>query len=728
MTPADPILDVLNEAQRNAVTSDPDYCTLVLAGAGSGKTRVLTHRFAWLVKTQDIQPKEILTVTFTNKAATEMRERIERLRGQSAGGLWVGTFHALARRMLLRFHDEAGLPGNFQILDREDQKTLIRQILRDLDQPRKARDVADAIRWISLKKGEGLRARHIEPESDREQARLPVMERYERRCEQSGLVDFDELLLRCVELLRDHPAVQKHYQLRFRHLLVDEFQDVDDLQNAWLKLLAGGERPLFVVGDDDQSIYGWRGARPKHILDFQQNHKNVQVWPLEQNYRSTSPVLEVANALIGNNYDRLKKRLWTDRAEQDPITVFSAPTGGAEANYVIGKIEQWVEDGGRWDECAVLYRTNRQSQPFETNLNNRQIPYRVYGGIRFFERREVKDTLAYLRLCLNPDDDVAWQRVCNVPPRGIGAGTVEAVRTTASAAGESLFSAAQEQVKSRSTSRAGRALAEFEQCLEALREETEGRGLAETIRRILDKSGLLDMYQETDRELEETRSENLGELVNSAAAFEDIWEKPDEDGSPGLAEAFLDSTALEAGERGEGVPGNAVQLMTLHMAKGLEFPLVFIVGLEDGILPMTREDSPLEEERRLCYVGITRARQRLVLTHAYERMIFGRTSSGLIPSRFLQELPDEHTVTEVPRDFIPPASAFLARYGAGAARPAPPPNLDVPGPGTPVAHPKFGPGIIVEYEGRPPHLRVQVRFEDAGVKWLMYDYAKLECR
>ena len=725
MTPADPILDDLNKAQRKAVTSEPNRCTLVLAGVGSGKTRVLTRRFAWLVQTQGVQPKEILAVTFTNKAATEMRERIEQLLGRPASGLWVGTFHFLARRMLLRFPDKAGLPRNFQILDREDQKTLIRQILRDFDQPRKARDVANVARWISLRKGEGLRAQHIEPESDREQAHLRVMERHEQHCEQSGLVDFDELLLRCVELLREHPTVQQHYQLRFRHLLADEFQDADDVQNAWLELLSGGERPLFVVGDDDQSIYGWRGSSSKHILDFQKKHKNVQICPLEQNYRSTTSVLEAASALIENNYNRFRKRLWTERTENDPIIVFNAPTGGIEAAYVVEKIKQWVEDGGRWDECAVLYRTNRQSQPFETNLSNQQIPYRVYGGVRFFERREVKDTLAYLRLCLNSDDDVAWQRVCNVPPRGIGAGTVEAVRTMASAAGESLFAAAQEQVKSRSTSRAGRVLAEFEQCLATLREETEGRGLAETIRRILDKSGLLEMYQETDRELEELRSENLGELVNSAAAFEDDWESGEDEG-PGLVEAFLDSTALEAGERGEGVPGNAVQLMTLHTAKGLEFPLVFIVGLEDGILPMMREDSWLEDERRLCYVGITRAQQQLVLTHAYERLIFGRMSSGLTPSRFLRELPDEHTVTEVPRDFSPPASPFLARYGA--TRPSPPADLDVPGPGTPVAHPKFGPGIIVEYEGRPPHLRVQVRFEDAGVKWLMYDYAKLECR
>lgn len=727
MTLVDPILGDLNEAQRNAVTSDPDYCTLVLAGVGSGKTRVLTRRFAWLVEAQGVQPKEILAVTFTSKAAAEMRERIERLRGRSAGGLWVGTFHFLARRMLLRFHKEAGLPRNFQILDREDQKTLIRQILRDLDQPRKARDVANVARWISLKKGEGSRAQHIEPESDRKQLYLQVMEQYERRCEQSGMVDFDELLLRCVELLRDNPTVKQYYRKRFHHLLVDEFQDADELQNAWLELLAGDERPLFVVGDDDQSIYGWRGSSPKHILDFQQNHKNVQVWPLEQNYRSTTPMLEAANMLIGNNFNRLQKRLWTDRSGKDPITVFSAPTGVVEAAYVVEKIRQWVRAGGQWNDCAVLYRTNRQSRPFETNLSNQQIPYRVYGGIRFFERQEVKDTLAYLRLCLNPNDNVAWQRVCNVPPRGIGAGTVEAVRTIASNADESLFAAAREQIENKPNSRTGRALVKFEKCLATLREEIEECGLAEIIQRILDKSGLLEMYQESDRDLEEMRSENLGELVNSAAEFEKTWESGEESNSS-LTEAFLDSTALEAGERGEGASGDVVRLMTLHMAKGLEFPVVFIVGLEDGTLPMMREDSWLEDERRLCYVGITRAQQQLVLTHAYERLIFGRTSSGLTPSRFLRELPDEYIKAEVPEDFAPPASAFMARYGA--TRSAPPINLDVPGPGTAVAHPKFGPGIIVEYEGRPPQLRVQVRFDDAdaGVKWFMYDYAKLECR
>ncbi len=724
MTSADPILDPLNETQRAAVTSDPDLCALVLAGAGSGKTRVLTHRFAWLVEAQGVSPQEILAVTFTNKAASEMRERIERLRGLPSGGLWIGTFHALARRMLSRFHDEAGLPESFQILDREDQKTLIRQILRDLDRPAKARDVQDALRWISLRKREGARARHIEPGRSWEEAILRVLERYEKRSDQSGLVDFDELLLRCVELLRDSALAREHYQARFRHLLVDEFQDADDLQDAWLKLLAGDRRPLFVVGDDDQSIYGWRGARSRHILDFQKNHANVQVWTLERNYRSPTPVLEAANALIQNNDERMRKRLWTDRPDQDPITLFEAPTGAAEATYVVDRIERWKSDGGRWSDCAVLYRTNRQSQPFETSLNKRRVPYRVYGGTRFFERREVKDALAYYRLCRNPNDDVAWSRVCNVPPRGIGPGTIDAVRQAASFTGRSLFAAARDLVAERAKTRAGRALAEFEKCLATLREETREVGLAEALRRVLDKSGLLAACQESDRELEETRADNLGELVNAAAAFEEGRE-PGEDDGPDLAEAFLDSVTLEAGERGEGASGDAVQLMTLHGAKGLEFPVVFLVGMEDGVLPITRDDTPLEEERRLCYVGITRARKRLALTHARERMTFGRVSSDLIPSRFLREIPDKCVKLEGLPGLSPRFRSFPGRRRR-ALSVSPPAGLDVPALGAEVRHPKFGSGIIVEYEGRPPRLRVRVRFDDHGTKWFMYDYAKLE--
>ena len=722
MNSTDAILGALNASQHSAVTSDPSRNTLVLAGAGSGKTRVLTRRFAWLVATQGIHPREALTVTFTNKAATEMRERIVHLLGRPAGGLWVGTFHALCRRMLLRFHAEAGLPGSFQILDREDQKTLMRQILRDLDQPRKARDIADAIRWVSIQKREGLRARHVEPSSHRDITYVQIMKRYEKHCARGGLVDFDELLLRCVELLREHSAVRQHYHQRFCHFLVDEFQDVDNLQNAWLRLLTEDGGPLFVVGDDDQSIYGWRGARPKYILDFKKNYDNVQVYSLEQNYRSTTPILKAANMLIVNNRDRLQKHLWSERQENDPVMVFGALTGEVEAAYVVARIAEWGRESGRWSECAVLYRTNRQSQPFETSLNREGIPYRIYGGIRFFERREVKDALAYLRLCLNLDDDVAWQRVCNVPLRGIGAGTLDAVRAAAAVAETSLSAAARRQIQDRPESRPGRALAAFEQCVMALREETAGHGLAASLRCVLKASGLLEHYRGTDLDLEETRTENLDELVNSAAAFEDVWE-PDEQGGPGVREAFLDSAALAAGERGEGTTGEAVQLMTLHMAKGLEFPLVIIAGLEEGTLPMTREDSSLEEERRLCYVGITRACRQLVLTHAYSRFTFGHRSDGLAPSRFLAELPQDPTVVMTHNTTgVPPSVPGRLRVSRARL----PANLNLPDPGAPVAHPKFGPGIIVEYEGRPPQLRVQVLFENAGRKWLMYDYAKLE--
>ncbi len=721
MSPADPLLDGLNPSQRAAVTSDPTCCTLVLAGAGSGKTRALAHRFAWLAQTQGIPPREIMAVTFTNKAATEMRERIERMLGGAPPLPWIGTFHALCRRMLLRFPTEAGLPENFQILDRDDQKTLVRQVLRDMDRPRKQRDVANAIRWISLHKRNGQRARHIEPLSHNEELYIKVMERYENRCQSSGMVDFDELLLRCVELLRDHDAVRQHYQQRLRHFLADEFQDVDELQYAWLCLLAGDERPLFVVGDDDQSIYGWRGAQPDHMLNFEQKHPGTKTWALEQNYRSTTTILNTANALIEHNANRLPKKLWSKLPDSGSVRMLELPSGDAEAAWVTRKVRGWVEDGGRWCECAVLYRTNRQSQAFETQLARQDIPYRIYGGLRFFERREVKDALAYLRLCLNPNDDVSWLRVCNEPPRGIGDTTVEKVRDEANASGMALAEAARTVARKKPEARAARALAAFGDCLTALRRKTAECGLAEAIRRILEDSGLGEMYRTSDEDLEEMRSENLEELVNAAAAFEEHFD-PEMYGKASAAEAFLDSATLEAGERGEGRGGHdAVQLMTLHMAKGLEFPLVVIAGMEDGTLPLGRDDSPMEEERRLCYVGITRAQRELALTYALSRRTYGKFFSGLMPSRFLQELAHAGVAIE--------ADGGAALAGPQRSTPAvaagQPNPRGYPPPGAAVSHPTFGAGTIEEYEGRPPQLRVKVNFEEAGSKFLVYDVARL---
>ena len=721
MSPPDPLLDGLNPAQRAAVTSDPACCTLVLAGAGSGKTRALAHRFAWLAQTQSIPPREIMAVTFTNKAATEMRERIEQLVGGTPPLPWIGTFHALCRRMLLRFPAEAGLPENFQILDRDDQKTLVRQVLRDMDQPRKQRDVANAIRWISLRKRDGQRARHIEPHGRNEELYIKVMERYEDRCQNSGMVDFDELLLRCVELLRDHDAVRQHYQQRLRHFLADEFQDVDELQYAWLHLLAGDKRPLFVVGDDDQSIYGWRGAQPDHMLNFERQHPGTKTWALEQNYRSAMPILNAANALIEHNANRLPKQLWTELPNSGPVRLLELPSGDAEAAWVIRKVQAWMEDGGRWSECAVLYRTNRQSQPFETQLARHDIPYRVYGGLRFFERREVKDALAYLRLCLNPHDDVSWLRVCNEPSRGIGDATLEKVRGEANAGGTALAEAARTVAGKQPEARAARALAAFNDCLADLRRHTAACGLREAIQHILEASGLGAMYQTSDEELEEMRSENLEELVNAAAAFEENFD-PETYGKASVAEAFLDSATLEAGERGEGRGGHdAVQLMTLHMAKGLEFPLVVIAGMEDGTLPLGRDDSPMDEERRLCYVGITRAQRELVLTYALARRTYGKFYSNLMPSRFLQELQHANIAFETDGGM-----AFANPRRAAPAMPAGRPTPSgYPPPGAAVSHPTFGAGTIEEYEGRPPQLRVKVNFEEAGPKFLVYDVARL---
>ncbi len=722
---SDPILDGLNDAQRCAVTSDPEHSTLVLAGAGSGKTRALTHRFAWLVATQDLQPREILAVTFTNKAATEMRGRIEQLLNASTGGLWIGTFHALCRRMLLRFPKEAGLPENFQILDREDQKTLIRQILRDLGLPRKARDISNSIRWISLRKRDGVRSQHIEPTYPLDKQYIRILQRYEQRCQQSGLVDFDELLLRCVELLRTHDAVLQHYRQRFRHFLVDEFQDVDDLQYSWLRLLTDEACPLFVVGDDDQSIYGWRGAQPRHMLDFEKNHPGTRRWALEQNYRSSTPILNCANALIAHNTQRLKKRLWSDLPDTGPVEVLETPSSDLEATAVIQKVQQWKDRGGRWDECTVLYRTNRQSQPFETEMLRLNIPYRVYGGLRFFERREVKDALAYLRLCINPHDDVSWLRVCNLPARGLGNTTLERVRDAANAAHCSLFEAAREFRQTASNPRTAKALEDFENCLTGLREDTATGGLAQALRLILKDTGLWNMYLQSDEELEETRTENLDELVNSAAAFEDHFDSEEYE-KKNVVEAFLDSATLEAGERGEGPSDSeAVQLMTLHMAKGLEFPLVIITGLEQGSLPMDREDVAIDEERRLFYVGMTRAQKSLTLTFAQGRRIYGQFRPGLEPSLFLAELPTSCLSFKTFGASSRSIEASSPRPSAAVTRPKPVFDSSVPPPGAEVEHPKFGLGTILEYEGQQPHLRVKVHFEQAGSKYLIYNHAKL---
>ena len=719
----DAILKDLNDEQRRAVTAPPELSAPVLAGAGSGKTRVLTHRFAWLVAACGVKPWEILAVTFTNKAAAEMRERIHRLLGRPPGqGLWVGTFHALCRRMLSRFHREAGLPANFQIVDRGDQRALIRQCLNARGLPRRRRDIDNALRWISARKGDGARPRHLEPTGPFEESHLPVYEEYERRCRAGGLVDFDELLLGALELLRDRAEVRDHYRRRFRHLLVDEFQDANDLQYAWLRHLAGDERPLFVVGDDDQSIYSWRGARPQHMLEFRKKHRCAELPPLEENYRSTTPILETANALIARNSGRLPKKLRTRLRDRAPVELHVLADEDAEAACALDAVQAWAAAGGRRDECAVLYRTNRQSLAYETALGRAGMPYRVYGGLRFFERREVRDALAWLRLCASPGDDVAWERASGAPPCGIGPGTLAAVRAAADAASMSLDAAAEGWVRERAGSRPARMVAAFRRKSAALRAAVAERDLVPAVQAALADSGLLAMYRESDKTLDEARAENLEALLDAAGAFAERFAAEAEEGADALA-AFLDMTALEAGERGEGDDGDAVQLMSLHSAKGLEFPLVVIGGLVRGLLPIGHEDADYEEERRLLYVGITRARRRLLLTYSGHRRFAGRLSA-CDPSPFLDELPEAHLrVVAAARPRRGPAALRTPFARTGAAPPA-----DAPAPGTEVAHPKFGAGTVLGYEGQPPQLRVQVQFERAGRKWLVYDYARLEPR
>ena len=721
--PADAILQDLNDEQRRAVTAPPELSAPVLAGAGSGKTRVLTHRFAWLVTACGVKPWEILAVTFTNKAAAEMRDRIHRLLDRPPGqGLWIGTFHALCRRMLSRFHQEAGLPASFQIVDRGDQRALIRQSLNARGRPHRKRDVDNALRWISARKGDGARPGHIEPTGPFEEAHLPVYEEYERRCRAGGLADFDELLLRALELLRDRAEVRDHYRRSFRHLLVDEFQDANDLQYAWLRHLAGDARPLFVVGDDDQSIYGWRGARPQHMLEFRRRHRCAELPPLEENYRSTAPILETANALIAHNSARLPKRLRTRLEDRAPVELHVLADEHAEAGCALRAVQEWTGAGGRRDECAILYRTNRQSLPYETALSRAGVPYRVYGGLRFFERREVKDALAWLRLCANPGDDVAWERASGAPPRGIGEGTLARLREAADAAAVPLDEAAGHWLGGREGSRPARMVAEFRDKLRELREAVRDRDLVPAVAAVLEGSGLLALYRESDQALDEARAENLEALLDAAGAFAERFAAEAEEDADALG-AFLDMTALEAGERGEGDAGDAVQLMTLHAAKGLEFPLVAIGGLVQGLLPMGHDDTDHEEERRLLYVGITRARRRLLLTYSGYRRFAGRLAA-CDPSPFLEELPAEHLRRAEPaRARGRPAARRMPFARGGGARPA-----DAPAPGAAVAHPKFGAGTVLGYEGQPPQLRVQVQFERAGRKWLVYDYARLEPR
>ncbi|MDT8398158.1 MAG: DNA helicase II [Pseudomonadales bacterium] len=732
------ILNSLNDNQRQAVTAEPGNL-LILAGAGSGKTRVLVHRIAWLIQIEGLSPAGILAVTFTNKAASEMRTRIEEILQRPLGGMWVGTFHGLAHRLLRAHWQEAGLPEKFQILDADDQLRLLKRLIKSLDLDEGKWSAKQCQWFINQQKDEGIRAGSIEAFGDDfTRTMTTVYMAYEQACQRGGMVDFAELLLRSHELWLNKPELLKHYQHRFGQILVDEFQDTNAVQYAWLRVLAGRSGRVTVVGDDDQSIYGWRGARIENIQHFEQDFSPAGLIRLEQNYRSTGNILTAANKLIAHNSGRLGKQLWTEGEAGDAISVYSAFNEQDEARFICDRIENWVSQGNRRSEAAILYRSNAQSRELEEALLRVSMPYRIYGGFRFYERLEIRNALAYLRLIANPQDDAAFERVVNTPVRGIGNKTMDTLRDFARQGQISLWQAANTALsQTRLPPRAAASLGSFIGLINEMTACARDQDLFELSEQVIKRSGLIQHHEKEGGEKANTRIENLEELVNAAKAFR-LPEDTDGGQEPShldILTGFLDKAALDAGDAQAEAHEDAVQLMTLHSAKGLEFPLVFIAGMEEGLFPhkMSMDSlEGLEEERRLCYVGITRARLKLYLCHAESRRLHGEENLTR-PSRFLREIPAE--LLEEVRLKAQARRPFFAgtrspyRGESGQTRdfrhdamiPATALSL-----GQRVRHARFGEGVVLNYEGSGNNARVQINFDDEGGKWLVMSHARLE--
>ena len=709
------ILAGLNDAQRDAVAADRGNM-LVLAGAGSGKTRVLVHRMAWLIRAEGLSPYALLAVTFTNKAAREMRGRIEQMLHIPTHGMWLGTFHGLAHRLLKTHWQEAGLAQNFQILDSDDQLRLVKRVCRELQLDEARWPPRQAQWYINAQKDEGRRAAHIEPPLGDMYLKtmLRIYAAYEDACQRGGMVDFAELLLRAHELWLQAPQVLDHYRQRFRQILVDEFQDTNTIQYAWLRVLAGTAIPVVAVGDDDQSIYGWRGAKIENVQRFGQDFADTRVVRLEQNYRSTRTILQAANGIIAHNASRLGKELWSAGEQGEPVQLYAGFNEQDEARFIVEQIERWVNEGNPRRSVAVLYRSNAQSRVLEEALLRSALPYRIYGGQRFYERLEIRNAMAYLRLLVSRADDAAMERAINMPPRGIGSKTIDTLRATARETGCALWQAiAVCQQRKRLSPRALTALEGFCVLVDEMDTATDPMTLEELVEQVLRRSGLLDYHEKEKGEKGLTRVENLQELVSAARAF-----APEGEALSPLQQ-FVDSAALDAGEGQAGPHEDSVQLMTLHSAKGLEFPLVFLAGMEENLFPhrlSIEEPGRLEEERRLCYVGITRAMQRLVMTYAESRRLHGSDSYNP-PSRFVREIPPE-LVNEVRLHtrISRPMSARSARTPAADT------GLAL---GQRVHHPMFGDGVVLNFEGRGSGARVEVNFDGPGTKWLVVQYAKL---
>ena len=727
------ILDSLNEQQRNAVAS-PANNLLVLAGAGSGKTRVLVHRIAWLIEAEDVSPFSILAVTFTNKAAREMRGRIEELRQQPTGGMWVGTFHGLAHRLLRSHWKEAGLPEDFQILDADDQLRLIKRLLKTLRIDEEKWPAKQCQWYINSQKDEGFRSHNIEHlDDDYTKTQLSIYKAYEDACNNGGMIDFGEILLRAHELWLNNPQVLSHYQERFKFILVDEFQDTNSIQYAWVQVLAGANNRMMVVGDDDQSIYGWRGAKIENIQKFNVDFPDSDIVRLEQNYRSTANILNAANELIANNNGRLGKNLWTECDEGDPLSLYEAFNEQDEARFIVDRLQEWSNNGNLRKESAILYRSNAQSRELEDALLRVGMPYLIYGGHRFYERLEIKNALSYLRLVVNRNDDTAVERIINVPVRGIGGRTLDTIRNAARENGDSLWDSCVRCINEGIlSSRAANSVLAFLELIDKLESGSSGMELHQKAEHVIVQSGLINHHEKEGGEKARSRIENLEELVNACSNFDAQELIADENEgidltSNSFLKAFLDQASLDAGDTQASENDDAVQLMTLHSAKGLEFPLVFLAGMEEGLFPhkMSMDNiAGLEEERRLCYVGITRAKEKLYLSYAESRRLHGDVTLCR-PSRFIKEIPssliDEIRLKSTIKRMGSQNSTTSGNQIKG--------HIDIPKTelslGQRVLHGKFGEGVVLNYEGQGSNARVQVNFDSKGSKWLVLSYANL---
>ena len=715
------ILDELNPIQREAVT-DESHHSLILAGAGSGKTKVITHKVAWLSSVKGVNPLSLLTVTFTNKAAKEMRGRIENILEENLNQMWCGTFHGIFHRMLKIHWQEAKLVKDFSVIDSEDQIRVLKRVIQnmnlDLDtwQPRETQ-------WfINKQKDEGRRKAKLNMNATFvEEKMVDIMDEYQNTCDREGLVDFAEILIRSFELLDQNSELLKHYQARFQHILVDEFQDTNEIQYLLLKKLVGKDGRMTVVGDDDQSIYSWRGAKSTNIKRFTKDFNEVKTIKLEQNYRSSKNILACANSVIRNNPDRLGKELWSQKDEGEQVKVYRAFNERDEASFIVGIIKRWLEEGGSLSDTAIIYRSNAQSRILEDAILNSELPYRIYGGVRFYERMEIKNALAYAKLAINKNNDSQFERVINTPTRGIGVKTMDQIREHAKKGNLSLWQASEQIIANKET-KSAQNISNFFDVIEKLEGMNFNENLDTFFENVISLSGLKEFHGKEPGEKGRSRVENLEELISATSEFFSLGEDKNDERS--LLELFLDQASLDAGENQANENEDAIQMMTLHSSKGLEFPLVFIAGCEEGLFPHRRsaeDPKQLAEERRLCYVGMTRAMERLYLTHAESRNIYGIDSFSPV-SRFIKEIPEEliyeirvSTETEIKDKGFEPRIVGGTDHNEGKF------SL-----GDRVAHKNFGEGVILNYEGDGSNARVEVNFDNGGIKWLVLSFANLE--